>query len=233
MSCGALVVSCQAPRGSAIDVPLTIAAIAEETVAGGAEGLRIEGVDDIAAVRRALPHTPIIGLLKQLRHGPRPLITIDQRACDDTALAGADMIALDASIEAHPHPDDVRRLIDHVHRVLELPVMADVSTLEEAQRARDSGADWVGTTLSGYTPYTRADDSHAPDLALLRDMIALGIPAVLEGHVSTPADVAEARLLGARVIVVGTAVTNPRAITAALNAQWRGARLGAPLDAAP
>lgn len=213
---GALIVSCQAPPGSAIDDPHIIAAIAREAIEGGALALRIEGVANNVAVRATISE-PVIGLLKRRRPIGRPHITVDLDACRSIAETGVDMIALDASVEVHPDDDAFRSLLAQVRGELAVPIMADVSTFAEAERAMDAGADWVGTTLSGYTPDTADRNGGDPDFALLAELVAAGYPAVLEGHVRTPEHVTRARLLGARAIVVGTAITNPRQITAAFD----------------
>ena len=212
---GALIVSCQAPAGTALDSPSVISALASAAEEGGAGGVRVEGVDDIAHVARRVG-VPIIGLLKTRSTG-RPLITPDFASCQAIAEAGAHMIAVEASREVHPHDDDVRTLIARIHDELGLPVMADISTLDEATRAAQAGADWVGTTLSGYTAATASGSGDLPDFDLLEAMIRLGIPSVLEGGVKAPEEVSVARRLGARAVVVGTAITDARAITAAFN----------------
>lgn len=214
---GALIVSCQAPPGSFIDSPGVIAAIAQEAIAGGAAGLRIEGIDDLAQVR-SLVAQPVIGLLKARRRSARPLITVDFDACRAIAATGADMIAIDASYELHPTGATLDQLIHRVRTELGLPVMADVSTFGEGERAVQAGAQWVGTTLSGYTPETACRrDATEPDFGLLEELLAAGYSGVLEGRVSTPEDVERARRMGARAVVVGTAITNPRVITESFN----------------
>lgn len=213
---GALIVSCQATPGSAIADPRIIAAIAQDVIEGGALAVRIEGVENNAAVRAAVVQ-PIIGLLKQRRPTGRPHITVDFDACRRIADTGVDMIALDASVEVHSDDAAFHALLQRVRTELALPVMADVSTFAEAERAMAGGADWVGTTLSGYTPETSHRRGDEPDFALLEALAAAGYPAILEGHVSTPEHVQRARRIGARAIVVGTAITNPRQITASFD----------------
>lgn len=215
---GSLIVSCQAPTGSALDSPTVISALAGAAAEGGAKAVRIEGVADVAQVRRTID-IPILGILKIRREGGRPLITPDFESSRMIAAAGADMIAIEASNELHAEHVALRMLIRAIHDDLGLPVMADISTVEEAHRAAECGADWVGTTLSGYTSATTHLPHDAPDFELLAAMVGAGIPAVLEGHVRTPDDVAAARAIGARAIVVGTAITNTRAITAAFDAR--------------
>ena len=146
-----------------------------------------------------------------LRPG-RFLITPDLGAARDLALAGADMIALEVTAE---RPGGVAKgveLIVEVHRELDLPVMADVSTLEEGLSAWRGGAELVATTLSGYTPYTIRHPG--PDVELARAMAQAGIRTVLEGRISSPLEVAAAFAADVWAVVVGRAITDPVATTA-------------------
>jgi N-acylglucosamine-6-phosphate 2-epimerase len=93
-----------------------------------------------------------------------------------------------------------------------VPVMADVSTLDEGLRAAEGGATFVGTTLSGYTPYTQRLDQ-GPDVELVGALAASGIRVVAEGRYASPADVRRAFDAGAFAVVVGGAITDPVAIT--------------------
>ena len=80
-------------------------------------------------------------------------------------------------------------------------------------KAAEWGADYVATTLSGYTEATQPKPD-APDLALLEALAKrLEVPVVAEGRYNTPERVAEAFARGAHAVVVGTMITNPREIT--------------------
>ena len=61
---GGLIVSCQPVPGGPMDRPDIVAAFALAALAGGAVGLRIEGVENLRAVRK-LTTAPIIGLVKR------------------------------------------------------------------------------------------------------------------------------------------------------------------------
>jgi len=60
---GGLIVSCQPVDGGPMDRPDIVAAMAMAAVAGGAVGLRIEGIANLRAVR-PLVAVPIIGIVK-------------------------------------------------------------------------------------------------------------------------------------------------------------------------
>ena len=60
-----LIVSVQPIDGGAMDRDEVVVAMASAAVDGGAQGLRIEGANRLAAVRAALPNTPIVGLVKR------------------------------------------------------------------------------------------------------------------------------------------------------------------------
>lgn len=205
---GRLIVSCQAYPGEPLRDPETMCRMAGAVLEGGAAGIRAQGVDDIRAIR-SLTSRPLIGLWKDAASEVH--ITPTVRMAVAVARAGADIVALDAT--ARPRPDG-RPFTDSVEAVHDLGrlVMADVSTVEEGLAAAESGADLVGTTLSGYTPHTKPTEG--PDLELVRTLSArLPVPLVAEGRIHTPAQAAAAREAGAYAVVVGTAITHPTSIT--------------------
>ncbi|MFI9589953.1 N-acetylmannosamine-6-phosphate 2-epimerase [Nonomuraea sp. NPDC052265] len=244
---GGLVVSCQAPEGHPLRDPRTIALLARCAELGGAAGLRVNGPEDVRAVK-AVSRLPLIGLAKVPRPHARPLITPSFALCEDLVRAGADMVALEVTAEAEPQVGDLPALVERVRGELGVPVMADVSTAEEGLRAWDRGASLISTTLSGYTPYTTAHPptvplrtttadptaatdpgprtgsapgpglAHEPDLDLVSELAALGIRTVAEGRLRTDAHVAEAFARGAWSVVIGGAITDPLAITRHLTA---------------
>lgn len=192
-----------------------MATMARAAVAGGAVAIRAEGVDDIRAIRAAV-EVPIIGLLKRGRSLDRPYITPDLDAAREVAQAGADWIAIDATDRPRPG-GPVAEFVPAIVQATGKPVLADVATLAEGVAAAAAGASAVATTLSGYVGASR--DGHAsaegPDLDLVSALAgAAGIPVVAEGRYATPEQVAAALERGAWAVVVGTAITNPTAITA-------------------
>jgi N-acylglucosamine-6-phosphate 2-epimerase len=199
-----LIVSCQAPVDSPLHDPIVITAIAQAAVNRGAAGLRLDTPAHVQAVR---PHTsaPIIGLWKRQFEGFDVYITPQAEQAKAIALAGADIIAIDATLRARPGGETVASLIDSIHRLGKL-VMADVDTLESAIAAAAAGADLVGTTLYGYTQETR--HLTPPGFELLKQMVdELSIPVICEGGIASPAMAKQALDLGAYAVVVGTAIT--------------------------
>ncbi len=208
----ALIVSCQARADNPLHGSVCMAAMAAAAAQGGAGGIRANGPDDIAAIRRAVP-LPIIGIQKVARPGGGVVITPDFASAREVVEAGADIVALTASVHDHPDVGSLADLVGRIHAELAVPVMADCATLAEGVRAAQCGADLVATTLSGYTPDTR--DRPAPDLELVRSLTrAQPQPVAAEGHIWTPEQAAAAFDAGAYAVVVGTAITNPREITA-------------------
>ena len=110
--------------------------------------------------------------------------------------------------------------------VAELPgrIVADVDTASAGQAAAEAGAAAVATTLSGYT----GDDTPAgPDLALVAELAQeLDVPVLAEGRYGTQEEVWAALGAGAFAVVVGTAITDPEALTrrlasrAAAGSRW-------------
>ncbi|MDX3976326.1 N-acetylmannosamine-6-phosphate 2-epimerase [Shinella sp.] len=204
---GRLVVSCQAAETSPLHATEHIVALARAAVLGGASGVRIEGVRNVQAVRGVIG-LPIIGITKIAQPGSDVYITPSLDDVRNLAAAGADVIAFDAT--DRPRPVPVVDIVGEIVRLKKIS-MADISTLAEARQAIAAGADFVGTTLSGYTPYTTG--TTAPDFALMQDLAAAGIPFVAEGRIWEPEQARRALELGAAFVVVGSAITRPDEIT--------------------
>lgn len=204
---GRLIVSCQALHGSPMDDPHVIAAVARSVELAGAAGLRANGAANIAAVRRVCT-VPIIGINKAADR-TKVYITPTLASAREVVLAGADVVAVQATEPRVGECDPLPELIRGIHEELGVPVMADVATLREAEIALEAGADIVAGTLSGYTCGSSRGTPDGPDLELVREMVSLGAPVIAEGRYKTPEQVIQALELGAVSVVVGTAITMP------------------------
>ncbi|GGL98982.1 putative N-acetylmannosamine-6-phosphate 2-epimerase [Deinococcus aerophilus] len=213
---GQLVVSCQADPGSPLRDSQTIARMALAAQRGGAAGLRIQGFEDVGAVRAACA-LPIIGLTKTDRADTDVYITPTAEEAARLGELGCALVALDAT--GRPRPQPLAELFAAVHAAGAL-VMADISTLDEAHTAMTLGADVVGTTLAGYTPHSR--QLSTPDWLLMDELRAAGVPFVAEGRIHTPHDAARALDHGAAFVVVGSAITRPDVITSWFAGALRG-----------
>jgi N-acylglucosamine-6-phosphate 2-epimerase len=221
-----LIVSCQALPDEPLFGSQHMAAMARAAVTGGAVAIRANGPDDIAAIRKAVK-LPIIGLFKEDIPGCEVRITPTPEHAEKIARAGADVIAIDATMRARPGNLSVKEMIEHIHKKFGKPVLADVSTLEEGVVAGEFGTEFVATTLSGYTAYSPTDPG--PDFKLLEQLVKhlkpLGIPVIAEGRISTPQQAAHALALGAHAVVVGSAITRPQWITAQFSSALKEAGL--------
>jgi putative N-acetylmannosamine-6-phosphate epimerase len=204
---GRLVVSCQPVVGGPMDRTDIIVAYARAAELGGAAGLRIEGVENVRAVRAATS-LPVIGLVKRIDPATPVIITATEADVRELAAAGADIVAIDAT-ERH-RPASVGALNAAVHAEEKI-AMADIATHSEARAALALGVDIIGTTLSGYV---EGDVPEGPDIHLVGAAASLGAPVLAEGRYRTVEQVRAARRAGAWAVVVGSAVTRPEYITA-------------------
>lgn len=201
-----LIVSCQAPADSPLHDPAIISAMAQTSINQGAVGVRIDTPTHIKAVRQQLPDTLIIGLWKRHYLGYEVYITPHFNDAIAIAAAGADIIAIDATLRERPHQETLPNLIARIHTELGKPVMADIDTLDSAIIAAHAGADIIGTTLYGYTPQTQ--HLTPPGYSLLTEIIQkIDTPVICEGGIATPGQAKKALELGAYSVVVGTAIT--------------------------
>lgn len=212
---GGLIVSCQPdadePENDPMNRPEIMAAMAQAAVLGGAVGIRADSPAHIAAIR-AVVKVPVIGIYKFDLPGYAVRITTSTARALEVAVAGADIIAVDATARPHPEGGSAEGFIRLVIEATGKPVLADVATFEEGLAAAGAGAAAVATTLSGYTSYSpRRFD---PDLELLERLVkALSIPVIAEGRYNTPVLALQAIRHGAWAVTVGSAITRPMSIT--------------------
>ncbi|KRW96756.1 N-acetylmannosamine-6-phosphate 2-epimerase [Paracoccus sp. MKU1] len=216
---GGLIASCQPVDGGAMDRPDIVAAMAQAAVAGGAAGLRIEGIANLRAVRPCVS-VPIVGIVKSDLDDSPVRITVRLEDVRALAEAGADVIAYDAT--PRPRPASREAVLAETLRLGRL-AMADCATVADARAALDGGAAVVGTTLSGYTAETEGLHD-GPDFDLIAAFRALGKGFVMaEGRINTPELAAQARRAGADAVTVGSALTRLEHVTGWFAAAIRGA----------
>jgi N-acylglucosamine-6-phosphate 2-epimerase len=207
---GGLVVSVQAAPGSPLAVPEHLAAIARAVVAGGAVGIRTEGVATVRAIREAVD-VPVIGLVKRTEPGSAVYITPRLEDAVAVAEAGAELVAVDAT--ERPRPDGTSGAEFVAAAAAELPgrIVADVDSADAGRAAAKAGPAAVATTLSGYTADSPVE---GPDIALVEELAGgLDVPVIAEGRYAAVQEVTAAFEAGAFAVVVGTAITNPTELT--------------------
>ena len=90
--------------------------------------------------------------------------------------------------------------------------MADCSDYEEGIHAAEIGFDLIGTTMHGYTEYTKGVS--LPDIELMGRLAReCGKPVVAEGGIWTPEQLKAALDSGVWTAVIGGAITRPLEIT--------------------
>ncbi|OME02724.1 N-acetylmannosamine-6-phosphate 2-epimerase [Paenibacillus odorifer] len=204
-----LIVSCQALEHEPLHGGDTMAKMARAAVQSGAIGIRTNGVPDIVAIKKEV-NVPVIGLIKRDIPGSAIFITPTLDEVKAIVSAKAEIVALDVT-NREERLESVKPLIEYAH-LRGVLVMADISTFEEGLAAEKLGVDFIGTTLSGYTPYSTQQEG--PDLVLIQQLSKLvNIPVVAEGRIWTPEDAAKAKNAGASYVVVGSAITRPQLIT--------------------
>lgn len=205
-----VIISVQAVPGSNLAAVEILHKMALDVIAGGAAALRLAGAEVIAAVRKSTT-TTILGISKIERPGFKARITQSCEEIRGLAAAGAQIVGIDSTLRNHPEP--LTELYGCA-RENGLEILADIDDVHSAQAAIELGADYIATTMAGYTDTRPVTEG--PDFELLAQVIELGKPAVLEGRVRGAADIERAFEMGAYATVVGRSVTSPRDITAAL-----------------
>lgn len=209
---GELIVSCQALPEEPLHSSEIMGKMAIAAMEGGAHGIRANSVKDIQAIKKAVP-LPIIGIIKQVYGDCAVFITPTDKEVDALAEEGVDIIALDATSRIRPDGKTIEEVFPALREKYKDQIfMADCSTYDEAKKAAELGFDCLGTTLSGYTEYTKG--TKLPDVPLLTKLVNdFSLPIIAEGGIWSPEDLKAVFNAGVHTAVVGTAITRPQEIT--------------------
>ncbi len=207
---GGLVVSCQARPGNPLHGASPMAMMARAAELGGARGLRIDGPADVAAVL-AITTLPVMAIHKVEHAGSQVFITPTADSAREVLEMGARIVALDATNRRRPHDEQLGDIVTAIHAAGAV-AMGDLASVDDLHHALVADIDAVGTTLSGYTGDGPVPEE--PDFDLLARLVRDSpVPVFAEGRYWSPDQVNRAFDLGASFVVVGTAITNPMAIT--------------------
>lgn len=209
---GGLIVSCQALPEEPLHSSYIMSRMAYAAYLGGAAGIRANTVEDITEIKKTVD-LPIIGIIKQVYDDSDVYITPTINEVAKLYECGVDIIAVDATNRIRTGGVSFEDFFTEVRK--EFPnqlFMADTSCFDEGKKARELGIDIVGTTMSGYTPYTKGTE--LPDFSLMERYVKeLDCPVIAEGGIWTPEQLKKALDIGVHAAVVGTAITRPREIT--------------------
>lgn len=209
---GGLIVSCQALENEPLHSSFIMSRMAVAAKEGGAVGIRANSAEDIREIKKNV-ELPLIGIIKVRYPDSDVFITPTRREVDELVAAGVEIIAMDATGRERPGSVSLDDFFQEIREVYpDQLFMADCSTAEEGIHAEKIGFDIIGTTLAGYTPYTRHIE--LPDFGMiekLRERISK--PIIAEGGIWSGADLRRTFECGAFSAVIGTAITRPQLIT--------------------
>ncbi len=207
-----LIVSCQAEGDSPFNSPEGVTMFAKAVIAGGAVGIRSEGIEKTKMILSAVD-VPVIGLIKSAFDDGSVRITGSFSEVDDLSFIGCPIIAVDGTFrkrEGLTGPEFIRRIKSEFDSL----IMADIAKEEEAIECEQAGADLISTTLNGYTPETIKDKILSPNFELVKSLVnKIKKPLIAEGRINSPEAAKKIIELGAYAVVVGTAITRPHIIT--------------------
>lgn len=205
-----LIISCQALPGEPLycEEMSIMPFMAKAAQMAGCQCIRTSSVRDVASIKEQTG-LPVIGLIKRSYEGYDAYITPTMREIDELMEVESDVIALDCTMRKRGDGSSINEFITQIkEKYPEIALMADISTLDEGINASKAGVDIVGTTMSGYTPYS--PQKNEPDYELVKGLVEkLPIPVIAEGKIHYPDEAKKMLSLGAHAVVVGGAVTRP------------------------
>lgn len=205
-----IIVSCQAlPSEPLYCEEMSIMPfMAKAAQMAGCKCIRTSSVRDVVEIKKATG-LPVIGLIKRTYEGYDSYITPTMKEIDELVAADSDIIALDCTLRTRGDGTTINEFLAQIReKYPDIILMADISTYEEGINAWKCGVNLVGTTMSGYTPYSPKVEG--PDFELASRLVKnLDIPVIAEGKIHYPDEAKKMLSLGVHAVVVGGAITRP------------------------
>lgn len=209
---GGLIVSCQALKEEPLYSSYIMSRMAYAAMLGGAVGIRANTVVDITEIKKTVD-LPVIGIIKEVYGDCSVYITPTMKEIDALAECGVSIIATDATKRPRPDGKTLDEFFGEVRKKYpDQLFMADCSCYEEGMHAAEIGFDLVGTTMNGYTEYTKGVE--LPNIELMGRLAReCGKPVIAEGGIWLPDQLKAALDAGVWSAVIGGAITRPMEIT--------------------
>lgn len=208
-----LIVSCQAVKGEPLYGLGIMKYMARAAVQGGAVGIRANYVSDIKDIKSEVD-VPVIGIIKAEYEGSDVYITPTLKEVKELLTTGCEVIALDATTRERPEGAKLEDLVKYIREnAPDVEIMADCSDFEEAKRAHELGFDYIGSTMRGYTPYTKG--TTLPDYEFLTKLVKTfpDTKIIAEGGIWERDQLAKVCECGVYAVVIGSSITRPMDIT--------------------
>lgn len=208
-----LIVSCQAVKGEPLYGLGIMGYFARAAVEGGAVGIRANYVSDIADIKKEVS-VPVIGIIKEVYEGSDVYITPTLKEVKALLTTGCEVIALDATKRKRPNGEDLKDLVAYIREhAPSVEIMADCSDFEEAEAAHKLGFDYIGSTMRGYTPYTKGVE--LPDIDFLARLVKTfpDTKIIAEGGIWERGQLEKVCASGVYAVVIGSSITRPKDIT--------------------
>ncbi len=205
-----IIVSCQALPGEPLycEEMSIMPYMAKAAQMAGCKCIRTSSIRDVTEIKKATG-LPVIGLIKRTYEGYEPYITPTMQEIDELVAAESDIVALDCTLRTRGDGTTINEFLAQIReKYPDIVLMADISTYEEGINAWKCGVNLVGTTMSGYTPYSPKVDG--PDFELASRLAKdVDIPVIAEGKIHYPDEAKKMLSLGVHAVVVGGAITRP------------------------
>jgi len=199
-----IILSAQLEPSDPITDPCFIVSMAQAAKSAGVVAIRTNGREHVRIVREKV-NLPVIGLVKNRKY--KTFITPTFEDVREVILAGCNAVAIDCTRNERPVPLNelfkmIRMEFPHVE------IVADIADRIDAEKVLSLEPDYIATTLSGYTEYTK--DVSLPNIELVRELSEFSkIPIIAEGGYSSVDNIRDAFIAGAYAVVIGSALTRP------------------------
>lgn len=208
-----LIVSCQAVQGETLYGYGIMNLMAKCAKDGGAVGIRANYVDDILSIKKEVD-LPIIGIIKAVYEGSDVYITPTLKEVKDLIGTGCEVIALDCTKRARPNGEILKDLVKYIREnAPSVEIMADTADFDDALTADELGFDYIGSTMRGYTSYTKGVS--LPDYDFITKLVKEfpNCKIIAEGGIWEADQLKKVCECGVYSVVIGTAITRPTDIT--------------------